>query len=171
MAARRTTLDRLGPLDEAYFLYYEETDWLLRARREGARLMLAPRARVVHRWGHATARREDLVTIEERSRTRFFRRNYPAPLRAALSWLSGPPERPDAGFERVDGSWAVPEVDADVWLLSIGCGMEPSVGCLRVSMLPSAAHELTARGRWYAVAARLDGRRWRCTGSWWWENP
>lgn len=55
MVADREALERLGPLDEGYFLYYEETEWLLRARRQGARLVLAPRSRVVHRWGHSTS--------------------------------------------------------------------------------------------------------------------
>ena len=44
---------RLGPWDEEYFLYFEETDWLRRARRSGARLAVVPDARALHRWGHS----------------------------------------------------------------------------------------------------------------------
>jgi GT2 family glycosyltransferase len=170
LALRRETARRLGPLDEGYFLYYEETDWLWRARRMGACLKLAPRARVVHRWGHATRRRRDLDEIEARSRTRFFRRNHPVPVRALLRWLSGRDRSADDRFESVADVHEVPEVPADVWLLSIVSRMEPAVGCLRVAKLPPAACELASRGRWYAVAARRDDRRWRLAGSWRWER-
>jgi len=170
MVLSRESVRRLGPLDEGYFLYYEETEWLWRARRRGALLMLAPESRVVHRWGHATRRRGDNAEIEQRSRTRFFERNYSAPLRAVVGRLGPAAEAADENFERVAGPEVVPEVDADVWLISIVSHMEPSVGCLRVSTLPPAIRELTASGRWYAVAARRREGRWQLQGSWKWER-
>jgi GT2 family glycosyltransferase len=170
LALRRDALSRLGPLDEGYFLYYEETEWLLRARRRGAELVLAPRARAVHRWGHATVRREDRGAIEARSRARFFERNYPAPVRALIAGLAGPPARTAPPWSPVGGPGDLPEVEAEVWLLSIVPEMEPSVGCLRTAVLPQAALELTASGRWYAVAARRDRHRWRILGRWTWER-
>ncbi len=170
MALDRDTARWLGPLDEGYFLYYEETEWLWRARRRGARLVLAPRSRVVHRWGHATRRCGDTEAIAERSRVRFFERNYPAPLRALLNRLAVSGSPSDGLFERVAGPDAIPETAADVWLLSIVSQMEPSVGCLGVSSLPPAARELSSSGRWYAVAARLENGRWRLRGSWMWER-
>jgi GT2 family glycosyltransferase len=39
---------RLGPMDERYFLYLEDADWCLRARRLGVPIYLAPAARVFH---------------------------------------------------------------------------------------------------------------------------
>lgn len=170
MVATRDTAARLGPLDEDYFLYYEETEWLWRARRRGARLELAPGSRVVHRWGHSTARRHDQAEIEERSRHRFFHRNYRAPVRAVLNRLSVPGRSIDDRFERVTGPEAIAETPADVWLLSIVSHMEPFVGCVGASRLPPAALELTSTGRWYAVAARREGRRWHSVGSWMWER-
>lgn len=171
MVASHETIQRLGPLDEGYFLYYEETEWLWRARRGGARLVLAPRARVVHRWGHSTRRLGDQAEIEERSRNRFFERNYPGWLRSVLRRLSVARVTGDTGFERVSGPDAIPKTPADVWLLSIVSQMEPAVGCLGVSALPPAALELSSIGRWYAVAARKEGRRWRLQGRWMWERP
>lgn len=170
MALRREAFEKLGPLDEGYFLYYEETEWLWRARRRGADLVLAPRSRVVHRWGHSTRRMGDSAEIEERSRVRFFERNYPLWMRLLLRWVSPTAGAPVGGFEPVSGPEAVPATPADVWMLSIGPQMEPSVGCLGVSALPPAARELSSSGRWYAVAARLDGRRWRQSGRWTWER-
>jgi len=168
MALSRDTARWLGPLDEGYFLYYEETEWLWRARRRGAGLVLAPGSRVVHRWGHATRRRGDNEAIAERSRLRFFQRNYPAPLRWLLERLAAPQPPSNDRFEPVSGPDAVPEIGADVWLLSIVSQMEPSVGCLGVATLPPAARELSSSGRWYAVAARRERDRWRLQGSWMW---
>jgi len=170
MALERDTARWLGPLDEGYFLYYEETDWLWKARRHGARLVLAPRSRVVHRWGHATGQRRDNDAIAERSRVRFFERNYPMALRALLARLAASSPSSEDRFERVAGPDVIGETVADVWLLSIVSQMEPSVGCLGVSTLPPAARELSATGRWYAVAAKHDRGRWRLRGSWMWER-
>ncbi len=168
MAVARRAADRLGPLDEGYFLYYEETDWLWRARRAGTRIMLQPAARVAHRWGHATARRADRTEIEARSRARFFARWYPWWMRRALAALAPAGAPSEVGFAPIDGPDALPEVPASLWLLSVASTMEPSAGCLGGSSLPPAARELTAHGRWYAVAARRAGRRWRILGAWMW---
>lgn len=42
------TYRRLGPLDEAYFLYLEDTDWCLRGSRQGIPTFLVPTAVVRH---------------------------------------------------------------------------------------------------------------------------
>jgi N-acetylglucosaminyl-diphospho-decaprenol L-rhamnosyltransferase len=48
MAIRRTAFDDAGPMDEAYFLYFEEVDWQRRAAHRGWDIGLVPHARVVH---------------------------------------------------------------------------------------------------------------------------
>src|SRR5207248_687052 len=35
LAVSRKVLDQIGPLDERYFLYYEDADWVLRIRQAG----------------------------------------------------------------------------------------------------------------------------------------
>jgi GT2 family glycosyltransferase len=45
---RRTTVDDVGPLDERYFMYWEETDWLNRAYDRGWKLVYTPVVRGVH---------------------------------------------------------------------------------------------------------------------------
>lgn len=47
----RALLERVGPMDERYFLYYEEIDWATRARRAGFRLAWAPEAVIAHKEG------------------------------------------------------------------------------------------------------------------------
>jgi GT2 family glycosyltransferase len=45
---RASALERLGLLPEHYFLYFEETDWCVRARRAGWRVMTDSRAWMKH---------------------------------------------------------------------------------------------------------------------------
>ncbi len=45
----RACLDAVGGLDEAYYLYAEDADWCVRARRGGFACLWAPRAIVRHR--------------------------------------------------------------------------------------------------------------------------
>ncbi len=52
---RRAVLERIGIFDGQYFAYLEDVDLSFRARLAGYRVVLAPRARVVHEIG-ATAR-------------------------------------------------------------------------------------------------------------------
>ena len=46
-------LDRVGPLDEMYFHSFEETDWCVRARREGFALAVVLGARARHAGGRS----------------------------------------------------------------------------------------------------------------------
>jgi hypothetical protein len=49
MLVRRDVFERVGLLDEAFYLYFEETDWCLRARRSGYRILAVPSSVVWHR--------------------------------------------------------------------------------------------------------------------------
>lgn len=75
LAFSRQTWEAAGPWDEGYFLYFEETDWLLRAARQGMRAGLVPRARVTHLWGHA-ADPGDLADVALGSRERYLTRSF-----------------------------------------------------------------------------------------------
>lgn len=46
--------DRVGPMDERYFLYLEDVDWCLTARRRGISVWLVPEARVWHAVSRST---------------------------------------------------------------------------------------------------------------------
>ena len=113
LALSQDTARRLGPLDEGYFLYYEETEWLWRARKTGVQLALVPGSRVVHRWGHATGQHSDSVAVEERSRVRFFKRNYPRPFRALLRCLAPRVEPTGHDFVEVEGLSEIPEIEVE----------------------------------------------------------
>jgi len=48
LLARRAAWERVGLLDERYFIYAEDADWSLRVRAQGDRLLFVPSARVWH---------------------------------------------------------------------------------------------------------------------------
>lgn len=54
MMIRRETLEAVGPMDEGFFLYFEETDFMRRAARAGWEVWHAPAARVRHAAGSST---------------------------------------------------------------------------------------------------------------------
>ncbi len=45
---RGTMADQIGPMDEGYFLYFEDAEYCLRGRRDGWRVAWVPEARMVH---------------------------------------------------------------------------------------------------------------------------
>jgi N-acetylglucosaminyl-diphospho-decaprenol L-rhamnosyltransferase len=54
MIVRRRVLDEIGLLDERYFMYFEEVDYCLQARRAGWSCWYVPQSRVVHLVGQAS---------------------------------------------------------------------------------------------------------------------
>src|SRR5262249_24939007 len=54
MLVRRAVFDDIGLMDEGYFLYFEETDFCLRARRAGWPGWYVPASHVVHLVGQAS---------------------------------------------------------------------------------------------------------------------
>lgn len=51
---RRKAVEDIGLLDERFFMYGEELDWCLRAKRAGWAVMYYPLARIVHYKGEST---------------------------------------------------------------------------------------------------------------------
>lgn len=76
LMVRAEAASQVGLLDEAYFFYYEETDWCLRFRKAGWRVVFLPEVSVVHLTG-GTARSFSRARSIERHRSRytFFRKH------------------------------------------------------------------------------------------------
>jgi GT2 family glycosyltransferase len=51
LLVRQTALQQVGPMDESYFLFFEETDWCYRFARAGWKRVFWPGAWVIHRHG------------------------------------------------------------------------------------------------------------------------
>lgn len=51
MLVRKPFLQQVGLMEDDYFLYYEELDWAIRAKRKGWKLGFCPEAKVFHKMG------------------------------------------------------------------------------------------------------------------------
>jgi hypothetical protein len=69
MLIGRRFLEAAGPMREDYFLYCEEVEWCLRARRAGMRLGFAPDALILHHQGTTTG---NSAAISEKTRAPVF---------------------------------------------------------------------------------------------------
>jgi len=95
MMVRAGVLDAIGPFDEGYFLYYEETDFCLRARRVGWECWYVPEARILHIAGQSTGLTGKNAVIPRmprywfESRRRYFIKNHGRgyAICADLAWM------------------------------------------------------------------------------------
>lgn len=82
MMIRRAVVEAVGGFDENYFLYFEETDFCLRAKRAGFPTWYVPESRVMHILGQSTKvterteRPKRLPHYWFESRRRYFTRAY-----------------------------------------------------------------------------------------------
>ena len=96
---RRAVIERIGLMDEGYFLYFEESDYCARAADAGFEVWTVPQSVITHIGGQATG-----ITGAQRgskrrprywfaARARFFARRYGAAYAnlANLAWLFGYP--------------------------------------------------------------------------------
>ena len=92
---RRAMLEQVGLFDEHFFLYCEDTDLGLRARRAGWRCLYVPQALVEHRYSHSAGRVSALKAYYvERNRIFVAMKNFPLrtlavlPVRGTMRYLS-----------------------------------------------------------------------------------
>ncbi len=160
LAVRRDFWERVGPFDEGYRLYFEETDWLLRARALGARAVLAPAARAVHAYDQSAKREPRAQMWFEQSMARFRRRRYGAWFAALLRLVERVPRRfadpgplPAApGEGGVDGETWVEVTPLPLGVPAAACRLEGGPGALADFELPEDV-AAGARGELYVRAS------------------
>ncbi|MEE4120268.1 MAG: glycosyltransferase family 2 protein [Paracoccaceae bacterium] len=94
---RREMIDAIGPMDEGFFLYFEDVEYCRRARRAGWQVRHAPQARAVHHVGGSTnvtaagaeALRRPAWYYAARSRYFYLAGGRPLLYAANLGWLAG----------------------------------------------------------------------------------
>ncbi len=57
MVVRREAIDQVGPLDERFFLYWEDADWCMRMHQKGWKVIYFAEPRVVHYVGGSSSTR------------------------------------------------------------------------------------------------------------------
>lgn len=94
MLVSRRFIEQVGPMRADYFLYVEEVEWCLRARRLGLRLGFAPDAIVEHHQGSTTGwsgpynKRPKLsIYLDARNRVRLTRQMTPWFLPTAVLYI------------------------------------------------------------------------------------
>ncbi len=116
LAVRRSAWHRIGPFDEDYRLYFEETDWLQRLRAAGREARCVPAAEAIHLYDQSTRYESRAGTWFLESNRRFRRRTFGRAFTAALEFLSSPPKTPaTASDHRAESRESEPR-DAPAWL-------------------------------------------------------
>ena len=68
--ARRATIDAVGPMDEAFFMYGEDLDWMYRIGQAGWRVCYVPETQIIHYKGESARK------SRSRSAIAFYRAMY-----------------------------------------------------------------------------------------------
>ena len=121
---RGEMFEALGPMDEGYFLYFEDAEYCLRARRAGWRVAWVPEARAVHfRGGSGPVKtlqkqKKRMPGYFYASRARFFYQAHGqlGVIAANLLWYLG---RAIAQTRRLFGKPVMPAATAearDIWI-------------------------------------------------------
>jgi phosphatidylinositol alpha-1,6-mannosyltransferase len=81
-------LQQVGPMDTDYFLYLEETDWLVRASGHAWKTILVPRSKVWHKESALSMQAKSIHSSYyfARNRLMFVQKNFPRLLPLALIW-------------------------------------------------------------------------------------
>jgi GT2 family glycosyltransferase len=74
---RSEAWQQIGPLDEGFFMYFEELDWCRRCRAGGWEIHYLPTAQIIH---HEAKSSEQVLTARtirfQRSKLRYYRKYY-----------------------------------------------------------------------------------------------
>ena len=94
---KRAAIDEAGPMDEGYFMYFEDADFCRALKKRGWRIVCDPSARVVHLRGGSSPVKSSMKAKKRppayyyAARTRYFRKSF-GPFghyAANLMWLAG----------------------------------------------------------------------------------
>jgi len=68
----KSVFDKIGFLAEEYFLYFEDTDFCVRAKRAGIKILYEPSAKLWHKVSSTTGGEESLITLYYGNRNRLY---------------------------------------------------------------------------------------------------
>lgn len=77
MLARREAVEKVGLMDESFFMYSEEVDWCYRFKAAGWQVLFTPAVECIHVWGGSSkaVKVETLIRLYK-ARVQFFRKHY-----------------------------------------------------------------------------------------------
>lgn len=154
LALRRGTWEAVGPFDTGFRLYFEETDWLLRARRRGLSAFFVPAAEAIHLHAQSTAGESRAADWFEESARRFRVRHHGRHGAAFLERLGKggrPPSLSDLPPFPEGGLAVPPEANAAGAPWWVEVSPEPAG-------FPAAAERLVAGAAPWTLPAEIAGR-------------
>ena len=82
LAVRRAAIERVGAMDEAFFMFNEDVDWCRRMRDAGWAVTYVPEAVIVHHIGASKGKVDPRVIVSRhRGMIHYFHKHHPtAPL-------------------------------------------------------------------------------------------
>lgn len=90
MLTRREVVERVGMLDESFFIYTEDADWSMRVRRAGYSVVYEPQAKIWHKVSVASGGHLSLFKMKNKfiSNMRFFFRYATLPQKLVFPWMN-----------------------------------------------------------------------------------
>jgi GT2 family glycosyltransferase len=76
MLIRKELFDELGGFDEDYFMYFEDVDLCLRAKKKGYKIVVNPQSRIFHRSGQSFKNNQSKKKYYYVSQDHYFRKNF-----------------------------------------------------------------------------------------------
>jgi len=79
LLVRRAAIEKVGPMDEAFFMFNEDVDWCRRMKLAGYEVVFVPDARIVHRIGASRSKVAAKVIYERhRGMSYYFHKHHPS---------------------------------------------------------------------------------------------
>lgn len=81
MLVRKEAFDEVGPMDDSFFMYGEESDWCFRFSKDNWRIVFTPSAQIIHLGGQSSRQVKPQMMLQARSGIlQFIRKNrfYPS---------------------------------------------------------------------------------------------
>ncbi len=85
MLVRREAIEQVGGMDEAFFMYGEETDWCYRFKQAGWKMLFAPAGQIIHYGGASSRQRRVEMAIQLRRSILLFIRKHQGRLAYVLA--------------------------------------------------------------------------------------
>lgn len=79
LLVKRATIEKIGLLDERFFLYWEDVDWGLRAKKAGFKNVVIPAAHIWHKVSVSSGGMDSLIRVYHKTRSHLLMARLHAP--------------------------------------------------------------------------------------------
>jgi GT2 family glycosyltransferase len=86
MLVRREAIDRVGLMDEQFFMYAEEADWCYRFYQAGYKRLFTPEVQIIHLGGASSDQIKPRMIAEWRKSTLLYFKKHTGPLSRGAAW-------------------------------------------------------------------------------------